>query len=190
MHPLHLLAIGYIAGLLAGGASFAPAEAGAASFIAAALALPLAVFIVLGRRTRGEARGVQAALLVLAGLIASLAVPALHRHRTPAHHLLRHVPYERMNVTGRLVRPVERAGGASRRPRVYLEVERALIRGVEVPMTGVARVTLASRLKAPPPPEWGIGCSSGARASSLPRASRTRARSTTGSSCVCGASTP
>ena len=148
MHPLHLLAIGYIAGLLlAGGASFAPAEAGAVSLIAAALALPFAVFIALGRRTRGETRIAAASLLLLAGLIASFAVPALHRHRTPAHHLLRHVPYGRMNVTGRLSRPVERTGGASRRPRVYLEVERAFIRGAEVPMTGVARVTLASRLK-------------------------------------------
>ncbi len=175
MRPLHLLTIGYIAGLLASGVSYA-------------LALFFSLLIAVSRRIQGKTGGVFAAILVIAGLIASFAVPALHRHSVPAHHLLRHIPYGPVNLTGRLSRPVERTGGASRRPRVYLEVERALIRGVEVPMTGVARITLASRLKEIPR----VGDRLLIRRARLtpPRASRTRARSTTGSSCGSGASTP
>ena len=134
MRSLHLLTTGYILGLLASGVSYA-------------LALSFSLLIVVSRRVQGRTGGVFAAILVIAGLIASFAVPALHRHSVPAHHLLRHIPYGPVNLTGRLSRPVERTGGASRRPRVYLQVERALVRGVEVPMTGVARITLASRLK-------------------------------------------
>ena len=134
MRSLHLLTTGYIRGLLASGVSYA-------------LALSFSLLIAVSRRIQGKTGGVFAAILVIAGLIASFAVPALHRHSVPAHHLLRHIPYGPVNLTGRLSRPVERTGGASRRPRVYLQVERALIRGVEAPMTGVARITLASRLK-------------------------------------------
>lgn len=188
MRPLHLLTIGYIAGLLASGVSFDPGEADAASNIVAALALFFSLLIVVSRPIQGKTEGLFAASLVLVGLIASFAVPALHRHSVPAHHLLRHIPYGPVNLTGRLSRPVERTGGASRRPRVYLEVERALIRGVEVPMTGVARITLASRLEEIPR----VGDRLLIRRARLtpPRASRTRARSITGSSCGSGVSTP
>ena len=147
MHPLHLLAVGYIAGLLAGGVSLDFERGDAASTLTAALVLAFSVLLAMGRRIRGKTQCLFAALLVFAGLIVSFAVPAFHRHTTPAHHLLRHIPYERMNVTGHLSRPVERNGGASPRPRIYLDVEHALIRGVEVPMTGVVRITLASRLE-------------------------------------------
>ncbi len=147
MHPLHLLAIGYIAGLLAGGISLDFERGDAASTLTAALVLAISVLLAISRRIRGKAEGLLAALLVFAGLIVSFAVPALHRGSTPEHHLLQDIPYERMNVTGHLSRPVERNDGASPRPRIYLDVERALIRGVEVPMTGVVRITLASRLE-------------------------------------------
>ena len=147
MHPLHLLAVGYIAGLLAVGVSLDFERGDAVSTLTAALVLAFSVLLAMSRRIRGKTQGVIAALLVFAGLAASFAVTAFHRHTTPAHHLLRHIPYERMNVTGHLSRSVERNGGASPRPRIYLDVERALIRGVEVPMTGVVRITLASRLK-------------------------------------------
>ncbi len=144
MHPLHLLAIGYIASLLAAGVSLDFARADAASGVAAALVLAFSILLAMSRRIRGKTQGARAAALLFAGFLASLAVPGLHRHATPAHHLLRHVPYGQMSVTGHLSRPVERAEGA--RPRIYLAVERALVRGVEVPMRGVARFTLASRL--------------------------------------------
>ena len=147
MHPLHLLAIGYIAGLLAGGVSLDFEGGDAASTLTAALVLSFSLLLAMSRRVRGKAQGLLAGLLVFVGLIVSFAVPALHSHVTPAHHLLRHIPYESMNVTGHLSRPVERNSGASPRPRIYLAVERALIRGVEVPMTGVVRLTLASRLE-------------------------------------------
>ena len=147
MHPLHLLAVGYIAGLLAVGVSLDFERGDAVSTLTAALVLAFSVLLAMSRRIRGKTEGLLAGLLVFVGLIVSFAVPAFHRHTTPAHHLLRQIPYERMNVTGHLSRPVERNGGASPRPRIYLDVERALIRGVEVPMTGVVRITLASRLK-------------------------------------------
>ncbi len=147
MHPLHLLAVGYIAGLLAVGVSLDFERGDAVSTLTAALVLAFSVLLAMSRRIRGKTEGLLAGLLVFVGLIVSFAVPAFHRHTTPAHHLLRHIPYERMNVTGHLSRPVERNGGASPRPRIYLDVERALIQGVEVPMTGVVRITLASRLK-------------------------------------------
>ncbi len=147
MHPLHLLAVGYIAGLLAGGVSLDFERGDAVSTLTAALVLAFSVLLAMSRRIRGKTEGLLAGLLVLVGLIVSFAAPAFHRHTTPAHHLLRQIPYERMNVTGHLSRPVERNGGASPRPRIYLDVEHALIRGVEVPMTGVVRITLASRLE-------------------------------------------
>ena len=147
MHPLHLLAVGYIAGLLAVGVSLDFERGDAVSTLTAALVLAFSVLLAMSRRIRGKTEGLLAGLLVFVGLIVSFAVPAFHRHTTPAHHLLRHIPYERMNVTGHLSRPVERNGGASPRPRIYLDVERALIQGVEVPTTGVVRITLASRLK-------------------------------------------
>ncbi len=147
MHPLHLLAVGYIAGLLTGGVSFDFERGDAASTLTAALVPAFSIILAMSRRIRGKTQGLLAATLVFMGFAASFAVPALHRHATPAHHLLRQVPYERMNLTGHLSRPVERNKSASRRPRIYLEVERALIRGVEVPMTGVVRITLASRLE-------------------------------------------
>ena len=150
MHPLHLLAVGYIAGLLTGGLSFDFERGEAASTLTAALVLAFSVLLALSRRIRGKRQGVLAALLLLLGFAASIAAPALHRGATPAHHLLRHIPYERMNVTGHLSRPVERNDGEKPRPRIYIDVERALIRGVEVPMTGVARLTLASRLEKVP----------------------------------------
>ena len=160
----------------------------ALSTLTAALILAFSVLLAMSRRIRGKRRGSFAALLVLAGLVASVAVPALHRGATPAHHLLRQIPYERMNVTGHLSRPVERNDGASPRPRIYLDVERALIRGVEVPMTGVARVTLASKLEKTPE----VGDRLLMRRARLkpPSASRTRGRSTTGNSCDYEASTP
>ena len=147
MHPLHLLAIGYIAGLFISGVSFDFDRGNAASTLTAALVLAFSVVLAMSRRIRGKTEGFLAALLVFTGLLASFTIPALHRGATPAHHLLRHMPYERMNVTGHLSRPVERNTSASRRPRIYLAVERALIRGIEVPMTGVVRITLASRLE-------------------------------------------
>ncbi len=147
MHPLHLLAVGYIAGLLAVGVSLDFERGDAVSTLTAALVLAFSVLLAISRRIRGKTEGLLAVLLVFVGLIVSFAVPAFHRHTTPAHHLLRHIPYERMNVTGHLSRPVERNSGASPRPRIYLDVEHALIRGVEVPMTGVVRITLASRLE-------------------------------------------
>jgi len=150
VHPLHLLAIGYIAGLLMGEFSLDFERGDAFSTLAAALILALSVLLAMSRRIRGKKQGFFAALLVLAGLVASFAVPAFHRHMTPAHHLLRQIPYERMNVTGHLSRPVERNDGETPRPRIFIDVERALIRGVEVPMTGVARVTLASKLEKTP----------------------------------------
>lgn len=150
MHPLHLLAVGYIAGLLTDGLSFDFERGEAASTLTAALVLAFSVLLAMSRRIRGKRQGVLAALLLFLGFAASIAVPALHRDATPAHHLLRHIPYERMNVTGHLSRPVERNDGETPRPRIYLDAERALIRGVEVPMTGVARITLASRLEKVP----------------------------------------
>lgn len=150
MHPLHLLAVGYIAGLLTGGLSFDFERGEAASTLTAALVLAFSVLLAMSRRIRGKRQGVLAALLLILGFAASFAAPALHRGATPAHHLLRHIPYERMNVTGHLSRPVERNDGETPRPRIYIDVERALIRGVEVPMTGVARITLASRLEKTP----------------------------------------
>lgn len=147
MHPLHLLAIGYIAGLLTGGLSFDFERGDAASTLTAALVLAFSIVLAMSRRIRGRAQGLLAVTLVLLGFVASFAVPALHRQATPAHHLLRHMPYERMNLTGHLSRPVERNDGKTPRPRIYIDVERALIRGVEVPMTGVVRITLASRLE-------------------------------------------
>ena len=150
MHPLHLLAIGYIAGLLTGGLSFDFERGDAASTLTAALVLAFSILLAMSRRIRGKRQRVLAALLLLLGFAASIAAPALHRGATPAHHLLRHIPYERMNVTGHLSRPVERNDGETPRPRIYLDAERALIRGVEVPMTGVVRITLASRLEKVP----------------------------------------
>ena len=150
MHPLHLLAIGYIAGLLTGGLSLGFERGDAVSTLTAALVLAFSVVLAMSRRIRGKTEARLAALLVLAGLIASFAVPAFHRHMTPTHHLLRQIPYERMNVTGHLSRPVERNDGETPRPRIYIDVERALIRGVEVPMTGVVRTTLASKLEKTP----------------------------------------
>ncbi len=147
MHPLHLLAIGYIAGLLTGVVSFDFERGDAVSTLTAMLVLAFSILLAMSRRIRGKTESFLAALLVLAGLIASFAVPALHRHLTPNHHLLQRIPYERMNVTGHLSRPVERNDGETPRPRIYIAVERALIRGVEVPMTGVVRITLASRLE-------------------------------------------
>ncbi len=150
MHPLHLLAIGYIAGLLTGGLSLDFERGDAASTLTAALVLAFSILLALSRRIRGKRRRVLAALLLFLGFAASIAAPALHRGATPAHHLLRHIPYERMNVTGHLSRPVERNDGETPRPRIYIDAERALIRGVEVSMTGVARITLASRLEKVP----------------------------------------
>lgn len=150
MHPIHLLAVGYIAGLLTGGLSFDFERGDAASTLTAALVLAFSVLLAMSRRIRGKRQSALAVLFVLSGLAASFAVPALHRQSTPAHHLLRQIPYERMNVTGHLSRPVERNEGKLPRPRIYLDVERALIRGVEVPLTGVVRVTLASRLEKVP----------------------------------------
>ena len=150
MHPLHLLAVGYIAGLLTGGLSFDFERGGAVSTLTAALVLAFSVLLALSRRIRGKRQGILAALLLFLGFAASIAAPALHRFATPAHHLLRQIPYERMNVTGHLSRPVERNDGEKPRPRIYIDVERALIRGVEVPMTGVVRLTLASRLEKTP----------------------------------------
>ncbi|MDE0333086.1 MAG: ComEC/Rec2 family competence protein [Nitrospinae bacterium] len=147
MHPLHLLAIGYIAGLLTGGLSFDFERGDAASTLTAAFVLVLSVVLAMSRRIRGKTEGLLAVLLVSSGLVFSFAVPALQRSATPEHHLLRHIPYERMNITGHLSRPVERNDGETRRPRIYIDVARALIRGVEVPMTGVVRITLASRLE-------------------------------------------
>ena len=150
MHPLHLLAVGYIAGLLTGGLSFDFERGDAASTLTAALVLAFSVLLALSRRVRGKRQRVLAALLLFLGFAASIAAPALHRGATPAHHLLRHIPYERMNLTGHLSRPVERNDGETPRPRIYIDVERALIRGVEVPMTGIVRLTLASRLEKAP----------------------------------------
>ncbi len=146
MHPLHLLAIGYIVGLLTGGFPLDFKEGETAYVITASLALSFFVLISMNRRIQGKARGAVAALLVLIGLVASFVVPTLHRQGVPAHHLLRHIPYGRLHLTGRLSQPVERNKGASRRPRIYLSAERAVIRGVEIPMTGIARLTLASPL--------------------------------------------
>ena len=150
MHPLHLLAIGYIAGLLTGEVSFGFERGDVVSTLTALLVLAFSIILAMSRRIRGKTEAFLAAVLVLAGLIASFAVPALHRHMTPAHHLLRQIPYERMNLTGHLSRPVERNDGETPRPRIYIDVERALIRGVEVPMTGVVRTTLASKLEKTP----------------------------------------
>lgn len=146
MHPLHSLAIGYIAGLLLGGVSLGAQSREPASLITAFLVLSLSVLIAMRRRIQGKAQAALAGLLLLGGLIASLAVPGLHRQSVPAHHLLRHIPRGPMNITAHLARPVERKGARGSRPRLYLAVERALIRGVEVPMAGVARITLGSRL--------------------------------------------
>ena len=150
MHPLHLLAVGYIPGLLTGGLSVGFEQEGAAPAITVVLVLAFSVVFFTSRRIRGKSQGLLAVLLVLAGLAASFALPALHRYATPRHHLLQHIPYGHMNITGHLSRPVERNSSASGRPRIYLNVERVLIRDMEVPMTGVVRITLASQLKKVP----------------------------------------
>ena len=92
MHPLHLLAIGYIAGLLTGVVSFDFERGDAVSTLTAVLVLAFSILLAMSRRIRGKTESFLAALLVLAGLIASFAVPALHRHLTPNHHLLQRIP--------------------------------------------------------------------------------------------------
>ena len=68
MHPLHLLAIGYIAGLFISGVSFDFDRGNAASTLTAALVLAFSVVLAMSRRIRGKTEGFLAALLVFTGL--------------------------------------------------------------------------------------------------------------------------
>ena len=54
MHPLHLLAIGYIAGLLTGGLSLGFERGDAVSTLTAALVLAFSVVLAMSRRIRGK----------------------------------------------------------------------------------------------------------------------------------------
>ncbi len=144
MHPLNHLALGYVGGLLAdalpGGSALLPA-----------IVLGLwgaALWVWRAGRPRERAA---ALLLTGAGALGAIAVPALHRWALPSHHLLRHIPHERANVVGHVALPLERREGP--RPRLAIEVERLVIRGVEVPSRGRVRITLA----APPREAFEVG---------------------------------
>ncbi|MEE9275857.1 MAG: ComEC/Rec2 family competence protein [bacterium] len=148
MHPLAIITIGYVGGLL--GAALSPAAplAGAALLAAAAPALALAARAAQ-RRGQLRAEGLpRFLLLAAAGALCAALVPSVHRWAVPSHHLLRHVPRPRGDLIGHLSRPVERKEGRfARNPRLHIEVLRFHARGVRVPARGAVRLTLSGPLR-------------------------------------------
>ncbi|MEK6709524.1 MAG: ComEC/Rec2 family competence protein, partial [Nitrospinota bacterium] len=149
MPPLDFLTLGYLGGLLA--AALPGGWGGAALALAAALLLALGA----GAAWRGQrniprlGRAALPLLLASAGALAAAALPAFHRWMVPSHHLLRNLPPESVNLIGHLAQPPERnEGRGGRRPRLYVEVERLVVRGVEVPARGTARITFSSPVPA------------------------------------------
>ncbi|MDA0999737.1 MAG: ComEC/Rec2 family competence protein, partial [bacterium] len=136
--PLFIFTAGYTGGLLVAGLLFeSPA---ALPLLAAALVLGLAA--ILHRAWRPI--GFRGAALLAAGLLAAAAVPELYRAAVPSHHLLARIPFPRVNLIGRLSAPVEtREGIPYKRARMDIAAERLFVRGVEVPVKGTVRLTLA-----------------------------------------------
>ncbi|MBI3129135.1 MAG: ComEC family competence protein [Candidatus Tectomicrobia bacterium] len=150
MHPLDFLTLGYVGSLLAEAVPAGTGQAGAA--LAAALLLGLGA--LAARMSEGRLPGLGKAalplLLAASGALAGAAVPAFHRWMVPSHHLLKNLPYGRINLIGHLAQPPERSEGrGGRRPRLTVEVERLVVRGVDVPARGAARITLSSALERP-----------------------------------------
>lgn len=148
--PLFIFTAGYTGGLFCAGLLFeAPA---AFPLLAAALILGFAAILRGAWQTLGLQKPppLWVAALLAAGAIASAAVPAFYRAAIPSHHLLARIPYSRVNLIGRLSAPVEiREGLSYKRARIEIAVERLFIRGVEVPVKGKVRLTLAGLPRQP-----------------------------------------
>ncbi|OGL63767.1 MAG: hypothetical protein A3I72_13280 [Candidatus Tectomicrobia bacterium RIFCSPLOWO2_02_FULL_70_19] len=150
MHPLDFLTLGYLGALLAEVLPIGLEPAGAV--LLAALLLGAGAAAAWKGRARLHRLGRLAVPLLLAasGALAGAAVPAFHRWMVPSHHLLKNLPYGPVNLIGHLAQPPERnQGRTGQRPRLTVEVERLVVRGVEVPARGAARITLAAPLAAP-----------------------------------------
>ncbi|MBT5367380.1 MAG: ComEC family competence protein [Nitrospinaceae bacterium] len=138
MFPLDYITMGYIGALLLGGMSL-PWNLQGGLWLAGLLA---GVACLLRNRFREKST---ATYLLLAGggaLVAMFAL-SLHQWAVPSHHLLRHMPRASATLIGHITRPLEHRA-ASKRPRVYIQVERLSVRGVEVPVRGQVRLTLSS----------------------------------------------
>ncbi|MBI3024218.1 MAG: ComEC family competence protein [Candidatus Tectomicrobia bacterium] len=150
MQPLDFLTLGYLGALLAEALPGGWSQTGAALVAALLPALGAAAAWKGQRHVPRLGRMVIPLLLAASGALAGAAVPALHRWMVPSHHLLRNLPYGPVNLIGHLARPPERTQGRSgQRPRLTVEVERLVVRGVEVPARGAARITLAAPLAQP-----------------------------------------
>ena len=94
-------------------------------------------------------------ILPLAGVRGALGVVlvlSFHQWMLPSHHLMRHLPRGRATLVGHLTRPVERLK-SSGRARLYIDVERLTIRGVEIPVQGSVRISLSY----PPAEPYAVG---------------------------------
>ncbi|MDP6365919.1 MAG: ComEC family competence protein [Nitrospinota bacterium] len=156
MFPLDFFTLGFVGGLLA---DWMPPLAGlrggllaACSSAAAAAFCWWAVRHWRVGRSRDARKPALRLIFAGAGSAAAVFIISVHQWAVPSHHLLRNLPREKVNITGHISRPTERRSGSSR-PRIYIEVERLSVRGVEIPVRGTVRLTLSK----PPATVHGVG---------------------------------
>ncbi|MEE9255742.1 MAG: ComEC/Rec2 family competence protein, partial [bacterium] len=151
MYPLDFFTLGLIGGLLAAGLP-TPLEIGGGALFAAVL---LGISFALRRVFQNPEikKPVAPFLLAAAGALGAVFILLAYQWSVPSHHLIRHLPRGRANLAGHILKPVEFRNAPGRRPRIYIEVERLSVRGVEIPVQGNVRISLS----ASPPPSLDVG---------------------------------
>ncbi|MFP6888523.1 MAG: ComEC/Rec2 family competence protein, partial [Nitrospinota bacterium] len=150
MFPLDYITLGFIGGLLAGG--ILPLAGVRGALGVAALCLGASGACRWAFHDSGIRKASSAFMLAGAGALGIVLVLSFHQWMLPSHHLMRHLPRGRANLVGHLTRPIERPK-SSGRTRLYIDVERLTIRGVEIPVQGSVRISLSY----PPAEPYAVG---------------------------------